>query len=343
MNEEEAAVRDEEEAADAEQLDHHAEIFRSSHLLVHTSFLMRDTNEQKNIEEEHEQNQGESVCDLFVEGHNVTRGQVARGCASGDGVVVGVLTWVENEKDEIVDQWVHAAEAQRNVVSEEASQPCAVPPTVKDEDVPFERGPCQEQEAGGEQIVVNEIGEHAVGDTGGPPHTCVEIRQLNWYIGECLKAAGDEEKNDDMVIERGVQCSRCQKVEQEKDEAWNRDNGDDEQETELQRTRCIERMNIDQRAIVERGHDGNGRVVRNEVGSGAQMRQKTDQVLSLTAKSDGITIHGLDSVRGQRLKHWEPLVRDLSQRVSSESSRTSSKMCNCLEKSSSIVPGRWFR
>ena len=103
MDEEEAAICREEDDADAQQLNHHAEILRSSDLLVHPTFLTRDTDEQENIEDEHEQNQGEPMGNLFVEGEKVTRSQITRRCAIGDGLVVGILAWVENEEDEIVD------------------------------------------------------------------------------------------------------------------------------------------------------------------------------------------------------------------------------------------------
>jgi hypothetical protein len=127
--------------------------------------------------------------DLFVESQSVTRNQIARGCTPGGGLVIGVLAWIE---DEIVDPWVDATEAKGNVVSEEASGARVVPAAVKDQDMPFGRRPCQKQEAGVEEIVVEDIGENSVSHTSGPAYSCVVICQLNRDVGTCLNVSRNE-------------------------------------------------------------------------------------------------------------------------------------------------------
>jgi hypothetical protein len=136
-----------------------------------------------------------------------TRNEVTRVRTVGDGLVVGVLARVEDEKDEIVDRWIEAAEAKWNVVSGETFESCVVPSTVEYENVPFDRSPGQEQEAGGEEPIVDEIVEDTVAGAGRPNDALVVVRQLNWNVDECLESVGDEEKNDGVIVKSCVQRS----------------------------------------------------------------------------------------------------------------------------------------
>ena len=138
----------------------------------------------------------------------------------GDGLVVGVLARVEDEKDEVVGRWIEAAEAEREIVSDQTSEACVVPTIVEDEDVPFDRSPGQEQEACGKEPIIDEIVEDAIAGTGRPNDAFVVVGQLNRDVDECLEGVGDEEKNDGMIVESGVQRSCREEVKEEKDEAW---------------------------------------------------------------------------------------------------------------------------
>ena len=104
------------------ELNHHLEILRPRQLLVHSTFLMKNAQNESNVDCEDEKDQSESLNELFVEGHNLACRQIARSCTVSDGLVVGVLAWVEDEKDEVVDWRIKAAEAEREIVSEKTSE-----------------------------------------------------------------------------------------------------------------------------------------------------------------------------------------------------------------------------
>jgi hypothetical protein len=138
------SIRDDEDAANAVKLDHHLEILGPCQLLVHSAFLMEDAQDESDVDSKDEKDQRKSLDELFVESHNLAGRQITRRCTVSDGLVVGVLAWVEYEEDEIVDRRIEAAEAKREIVSEKPSGACDVPSAVKDENVPFERGPRDE-------------------------------------------------------------------------------------------------------------------------------------------------------------------------------------------------------
>ena len=118
--------------------------------------MSKNADHEQKVEKRNQKHRYEAVRYLLVQGQGRTHPQKARSDTVGHGHIVVVLARVEKEEDQIIEQGIHTAEAERDVVSKETSRWCVKELCPKDENVPLERCPREQDEARGEVVKVDE-------------------------------------------------------------------------------------------------------------------------------------------------------------------------------------------
>jgi hypothetical protein len=109
--------------------------------LTHATLLVKNTDEQRQVEKKSEEYGSESMDDLFIESQDIIGRQIASGYARGATFVVIVFTRVDQKKHDVVDKRINAAETQRYVMTEEAFQMRVEKLRMKDQDMAFKGCP----------------------------------------------------------------------------------------------------------------------------------------------------------------------------------------------------------